>query len=71
MDNLNEMQCIWFQTECARSYQRQGKYGEALKKCHEIDRVRGESPDGENERYLMSYTMNQSHCSRILFQFWR
>lgn len=39
MDNLNEMQCIWFQTECARSYQRQGKFGEALKKCHEIDRV--------------------------------
>ncbi|PIK37160.1 putative N-alpha-acetyltransferase 15, NatA auxiliary subunit [Apostichopus japonicus] len=38
MDNLNEMQCIWFQTECARSYQRQGKFGEALKKCHEIDR---------------------------------
>lgn len=38
MDNLNEMQCIWFQTECAKSYQRMGKYGEALKKCHEIDR---------------------------------
>ena len=39
MENLNEMQCMWFQTECALSYQRQGKFGEALKKCHEIDRV--------------------------------
>ncbi|XP_071489003.1 N-alpha-acetyltransferase 15, NatA auxiliary subunit-like [Diadema antillarum] len=38
MDNLNEMQCMWFQTECALSYQRQGMYGEALKKCHEVDR---------------------------------
>lgn len=39
MENLNEMQCMWFQTECALAYQRLGKYGEALKKCHEIDRV--------------------------------
>ncbi|OCT95551.1 N-alpha-acetyltransferase 16, NatA auxiliary subunit isoform X1 [Xenopus laevis] len=38
VENLNEMQCIWFQTECARAFQRQGKYGEALKKCHEIER---------------------------------
>ncbi|XP_033115616.1 N-alpha-acetyltransferase 15, NatA auxiliary subunit-like [Anneissia japonica] len=38
MENLNEMQCMWFQTECATSYQRQGKYGEALKKCYEVDR---------------------------------
>ncbi|KAM4797351.1 N-alpha-acetyltransferase 16, NatA auxiliary subunit [Rhinophrynus dorsalis] len=38
MENLNEMQCMWFQTECAKAYQRQGKYGEALKKCHEIER---------------------------------
>lgn len=38
MDNLNEMQCMWFQTECALAYQRLGKFGEALKKCHEIDR---------------------------------
>ncbi|XP_050299947.1 N-alpha-acetyltransferase 15, NatA auxiliary subunit [Anthonomus grandis grandis] len=38
MENLNEMQCMWFQTECALAYQRLGKYGEALKKCHEIDR---------------------------------
>ena len=32
-DSLNEMQCMWFQTEAAKSYQRQGKWGEALKKC--------------------------------------
>ncbi|CAI9732064.1 N-alpha-acetyltransferase 15, auxiliary subunit-like [Octopus vulgaris] len=38
MENLNEMQCMWFQTECAAAYQRLGKWGEALKKCHEIDR---------------------------------
>ncbi|XP_071055801.1 N-alpha-acetyltransferase 15, NatA auxiliary subunit isoform X2 [Onthophagus taurus] len=38
MENLNEMQCMWFQTECALAYQRDGKYGDSLKKCHEIDR---------------------------------
>lgn len=37
-ENLNEMQCMWFQTESALAYQRTGKYGEALKKCIEIDR---------------------------------
>ena len=39
MENLNEMQCMWFQTECAAAYMRLNKFGEALKKCHEIDRV--------------------------------
>ena len=39
-ENLNEMQCMWFQTECANAYFRLGDYGEALKKSHEIDRVR-------------------------------
>lgn len=38
MENLNEMQCMWFQTECAMAYQRLEKWGEALKKCHEVDR---------------------------------
>lgn len=38
MDNLNEMQCMWFQTECALAFQRMGRWGEALKKCHEVDR---------------------------------
>uniref|UniRef100_A0A669B0M0 N-alpha-acetyltransferase 15, NatA auxiliary subunit a n=1 Tax=Oreochromis niloticus TaxID=8128 RepID=A0A669B0M0_ORENI len=38
VDNLNEMQCMWFQTECALAYKAMNKYGEALKKCHEIER---------------------------------
>ncbi|KAG2456290.1 NAA16 acetyltransferase, partial [Polypterus senegalus] len=38
VENLNEMQCMWFQTECAAAFQRLGKYGDALKKCHEIER---------------------------------
>lgn len=39
MQSLNEMQCMWFETECAKSYRRTGRLGEALKKCHEVDRV--------------------------------
>merc|ERR1712001_10506 len=38
-ESLNEMQCMWFQTECAAAYQRRGQFGEALKKCHEVERV--------------------------------
>ncbi|MPC26710.1 N-alpha-acetyltransferase 15, NatA auxiliary subunit [Portunus trituberculatus] len=38
MENLNEMQCMWFQTECAQAYHRLGQYGDALRKCHEVDR---------------------------------
>jgi len=38
MENLNEMQCMWFQTECATAYKRNGKFGESLKKCIEVDR---------------------------------
>jgi hypothetical protein len=30
---------MWFEIEIARAYHRLKKYGEALKKCHEIDRV--------------------------------
>ena len=40
MDNLNEMQCMWFQTEAAKSYASQAKWGDAIKKCIEVDRVR-------------------------------
>lgn len=36
---LTEMQCMWFLLENARSYMAMQKYGEALKFCHEIDRV--------------------------------
>ena len=38
-ESLNEMQCMWFQTECAGAFQRRGNYGDALKKCHEVERV--------------------------------
>uniref|UniRef100_A0A8C5HMP0 N(alpha)-acetyltransferase 15, NatA auxiliary subunit a n=1 Tax=Gouania willdenowi TaxID=441366 RepID=A0A8C5HMP0_GOUWI len=38
VENLNEMQCMWFQTECALAYKGMNKFGEALKKCHEIER---------------------------------
>ncbi|XP_063366131.1 N-alpha-acetyltransferase 15, NatA auxiliary subunit [Cydia amplana] len=37
-ENLNEMQCMWFQTEAAAAYQRARQWGEALKKAHEVDR---------------------------------
>ncbi|XP_026318043.1 N-alpha-acetyltransferase 15, NatA auxiliary subunit [Hyposmocoma kahamanoa] len=37
-ENLNEMQCMWFQTEAAAAYQRLEQWGEALKKAHEVDR---------------------------------
>lgn len=37
-DDLNEMQCMWYQSEVAHAYYRLKNYGEALKKCHEIDR---------------------------------
>lgn len=30
---------MWFQTECAQAYKAMNKFGEALKKCHEIERV--------------------------------
>jgi tetratricopeptide (TPR) repeat protein len=35
---LKEMQCMWFENECANAYKRLGKYGEALKKCHQVER---------------------------------
>ena len=38
-ESLNEMQCMWFQTECAGAYQRREQFGESLKKCHEVERV--------------------------------
>ena len=36
---LNEMQCMWFETELARAYRRTGRFGEALVKYHEIEKV--------------------------------
>ena len=40
VENLNEMQCMWFQTECALAYKSMNKFGEALKKGLESERVR-------------------------------
>lgn len=37
-ENLNEMQCMWYQSESALAYQRLENWGETLKKCVEIDR---------------------------------
>lgn len=39
LDNLNEMQCMWFQTEVAHAYYQLRKFGEALKMCRQVDRV--------------------------------
>lgn len=38
-DYLREMQCMWFETECANAYKRLAKYGESLKKAHQVERV--------------------------------
>jgi len=54
MENLHEMQCMWFELECALAYRKMGKYGEALKKCHEIDRVSG----------LVCLLCSRSQCTR-------
>ncbi|KAK6742518.1 hypothetical protein RB195_010032 [Necator americanus] len=34
---LNEMQCMWYELECARCHFGEGRYGEALKKVHQIE----------------------------------
>ncbi|XP_017912288.1 PREDICTED: N-alpha-acetyltransferase 16, NatA auxiliary subunit isoform X3 [Capra hircus] len=47
MENLNEMQCMWFQTECISAYQRLGRHGDALKKCHEVERHFSEITDDQ------------------------
>lgn len=67
MENLNEMQCMWIQTEAANAYKRLGKYGEALKKCHEVDRVRIHNIFANNNSLLCnrSYT-NCIDCSIFL-----
>ena len=39
METLIDMQCMWFELECAFSYYHQGKLGEALKKCHQVEKV--------------------------------
>lgn len=65
MENLNEMQCMWFQTECALAYKAINKFGEALKKCHEIERV--------SLSYLGFYCCSETllfyYSSRVLYLF--
>ena len=36
MDNLNEMQCMWFLTESARIYFKNQDWANVLQKCHEV-----------------------------------
>lgn len=35
---LKEMQCMWYEIECASAHAANNRYGDALKKCHEIDK---------------------------------
>ncbi|XP_002131267.2 N-alpha-acetyltransferase 15, NatA auxiliary subunit-like [Ciona intestinalis] len=35
---LKEMQCMWYEVACADAHSRANRYGEALKKCHEVDK---------------------------------
>lgn len=52
---LRDMQCMWFELEMARAYRRLKKYGEALKKCHEIDRVTLKKRSNFFERFVFSF----------------
>jgi len=38
-DNLKEMQVLWFQIEAAEAHFKRGQYGQALRKCYEIECV--------------------------------
>lgn len=58
MENLNEMQCMWFQTECALAYKNMNKFGEALKKCHEIERVSSSQLFQQFETLMSRFVMH-------------
>ncbi|CAD5224963.1 unnamed protein product [Bursaphelenchus okinawaensis] len=38
-DALQEMQCLWYPWAAAKAYKEQGQLGEALKRCHQIERI--------------------------------
>ena len=65
MENLNEMQCMWFQTECAYAFKRTGKFGESLKKCIEIDRVSA-SEKRKTKRRVTTYIYDLQHFTEII-----
>ncbi|XP_052006048.1 N-alpha-acetyltransferase 15, NatA auxiliary subunit a [Xyrauchen texanus] len=64
VENLNEMQCMWFQTECALAYKSLNKYGEALKKCHEIERHFVEITDDQFDFHTYC-TRKMTLCSYV------
>jgi peptide alpha-N-acetyltransferase len=39
-ESLNDMQCMWYELHCANAHYSLGQYGEALKKCHQVEKVR-------------------------------
>ncbi|XP_063719063.1 N-alpha-acetyltransferase 15, NatA auxiliary subunit-like [Symsagittifera roscoffensis] len=54
VDNLNEMQCLWFLSETGAAYQRKGTLGEALKKCHQVLRHFEEIWEGQFDFHAYS-----------------
>ena len=59
-DYLREMQCMWFELGTARAHSRLKKYGEALKKCHEIDRVGWISLGNDSHDYFSPCSISKS-----------
>ena len=55
---------MWFQTECASAYQRLGQFGEALKKCHEVERVRIQKPN-QNIEFEVKFEVKESKVKEL------
>lgn len=72
MQNLNEMQCMWFETECAKSYRKLNKIGESLKKCHEVDRVSFTDRRNNRKHYprrqINNWTTSRNYCMTCFVQ---
>jgi tetratricopeptide (TPR) repeat protein len=47
LQDLTDMQCLWFLSEEAHSYRRQGNYGLALKRYHAIEKIFSEMYEDE------------------------